>query len=207
MNSYRKIIIATIALLLSTAGRVEGQHDCELKKQNKDLKVYSCTSGDNALKVVKVELTLENTSIKELLDFVTDIPNYVNWQYNTKEATILTKTDRSIIYRAVVETPWPLANRELIVEITTELDSVGRVLIIDSHHVAYAYPQAKHLIRVPYVVGIWHVSSVKNSLKVEFILRIDPGGSVPVWLVNVAMAEGPYHSFMKLKEELKQKRP
>lgn len=207
MNCFCSRIIAAVGLLLSIAFRAEGQEECELKKEHDDLRVYTCASGDNELKVVKAELTLENTSLKELQDYVLDIDNYVNWQYHTKEVTILKKDRHSIIYRAVVDAPWPLSNREMIVEITSELDGTAQVLAIDSHHVAYEYPETRDLIRVPYSVGTWRVTSLKNSLKVVYNLRIDPGGSVPAWLVNVAMADGPYYSFMKLKEELKKKRP
>jgi len=36
-------------------------------------------------------------------------------------------------------------------------------------------------------------------------MRIDPGGSLPVWLVNMAMAEGPYLTFVNLKKQLEKK--
>jgi hypothetical protein len=204
MNSFYKSWIIVAALLL--AHIVMGQTDCELKRENKDLKVYTCASGDNKLNVLRAELILENTTLRELLDFVTDIKNYVNWQYNTTETMILKKDDRSIVFRAVVEAPWPLSSREMIMEITSVLDTARQVLTIDSHHVDYEYPETKDLIRVPYSVGTWHVSSLKNSLKVTYSLHIDPGGSVPAWLVNIAMADGPYYSLMKLKEAVKQKR-
>lgn len=206
MDLCSKRFTLGVALMLSIARLANGQNDCELKKENKDLKVYTCSSADSKLKALKSEFILEDTSLKELLDFVNDVNNYVNWQYNTKEATILHTSDNSIIYRTVVEAPWPLSNREMIIEICSELDSLRQVLTIDSHHVAYAYPEDKDLVRVPFSVGIWHVSSLKNSLKVEFSLHIDPGGSVPAWLVNIGMAEGPYYTFTKLKEALRQRR-
>jgi hypothetical protein len=196
-----------VLLMVSIAPLASGQTDCELKKEKDDLKVYTCSSADSKLNVLKAELMLEDTSFKELLDFVNDINNYVNWQYNTKEARILQTSDKAVIYRTVVDAPWPLSNREMILEHSAKFDSVRQILEIGSRTVSYNYPRNEELIRVPLSIAKWNVSSINNSLKIEYTLRIDPGGSVPAWLVNIAMTEGPFNSFIKLKEELKQKRP
>lgn len=205
MRDYKKAIVAT-SLFFLTAQVVLCQQDCVLKKEKDDLKVYICESASEKLKTLKTELILENTSLRKLLDFVMDIDNYVNWQYNTIEATILKRTSsRSIVYRTVVRAPWPALNREMIAEIIFNYDSAAQQLFITSHGVTYDYPEDEELVRVPFTEGTWRVSSFKgSSLKIEWTLRIDPGGSVPSWLVNIAMAEGPYYSFIKLKEKLQQ---
>jgi len=195
-----------VFLIFSIAPLAKGQNDCELKKEKDDLRVYTCSTAGSKLNVLKAELMLEDTSFKELLDFVNDIGNYVNWQYNTKEARVLQTRANSVVFRTVVDAPWPLSGREMILEQSTSFDSAIQVLKIESRTVSYDYPQNEDLIRVPLLVAKWNVSSVKNSLKIEYTLRIDPGGSVPAWLVNIAMTEGPYNSFLKLKNELKQKR-
>jgi len=205
-SCYKKSIIVFL-LILSIAPLVSGQTDCSLKKQKEDLKVYTCSTDDSNLKILKVELILKNTSFKELMDFVDDINNYVNWQYNTKEATILQTREKSVIYRTVVEAPWPLSSREMIIEHSSTFDSAKQVLTINSQTVPYDFPVDEDLVRVSHSIASWNVSALNNSLKIEYILRIDPGGSVPGWLVNVAMADGPYNSFIRLKEELEHKHP
>jgi len=206
MTLSEKKWIVVVLLMVSIARLAKGQTDCELKKEKDDLKVYTCSS-DSKLNILKAELMLEDTSFKELLDFVNDINNYVNWQYNTTEARILQTRDKSIVYRTVVDAPWPLSNREMILEHSAAFDSAKQVLEIGSHTVSYDYPPDEELTRVPLSVARWKVTSFNNSLKIEYTLRIDPGGSVPAWLVNIAMTEGPFNSFIKLKDELKRKRP
>jgi hypothetical protein len=94
----------------------------------------------------------------------------------------------------------------MILELTSAFDSVKQELTIVSRSIDYEYPQTDDFVRVPFALGKWQVVSVQGSLRVVYTLRIDPGGSVPVWLINLSMAEGPYNSFSKLKEKLKQKR-
>lgn len=188
--------------ILSIAPFGYGQTDCQLKKQKEDLKVYTCSSSESKLKLLKAEFVIEDTSFKELLDFLRDINNCVTWQYNTSEATALQKHDSAIIYRTVIEAPWPVSNREMILELTSTFDSVKQELTIVSRSIDYEYPQTDDLVRVPFAFGKWQVVSVQGSLSVVYTLRIDPGGSVPIWLINLAMAEGPFNSFSKVQEKL-----
>ncbi len=59
------------------------------------------------------------------------------------------------------------------------------------------------LVRVPFSEARWEVAMVNNKdLSIQYFLRIDPGGSVPTWLVNMAMAEGPYVTFKNLRAKL-----
>jgi len=203
MKLYEKWFLLIVFVLFVTQTAF-CQEECELRKENGDLKVYTCLS-DTKLKKIKTELVVENTSFEELVKFVNDIDNYVNWQYNTLEAKVLRVNAGSIIYRTVLDAPWPVSNREVITELTSAFDSVKQELIISSHNVEYDYPLDDELVRVPSSDARWQVTSVKGSLKIEYTLNIDPGGVVPSWLVNIAMAEGPYNSFMKLKALLQQK--
>ena len=205
--SYSSGTLILFLSILSIAPLASGQTDCQLKKQKDDLKVYTCSLAESKVKVLKAEFIIEDTSFKDLLEFLKDINNCVNWQYNTIESTILQKRKNSVIYRTVVEAPWPISSREMIMEHSSTFDSATQILSINSQTVPYEYPADEDLVRVPFSITAWQVTSVNNSLKIEYTLRINPGGSVPGWLVGVAMAEGPYNSFLKLKEELQPKQP
>jgi len=199
-RSLRFLALALPVLLAQTA---LCQRDCVLKKVNGDLKIYSCPSENEKLNFIKVEMILENTSIEKFLVFVRDVENYSDWQYNTIESTILKTKGTTIIYRTVVEAPWPLSDREMVSEINHSYDSVAKKLQIVTISTTYDYPGNDDLVRVPFSKGVWKVSKHNNSsLKIIYTLTIDAGGSVPSWLLNMAIAEGPYQSFTNLRNKL-----
>jgi hypothetical protein len=200
-----KWTIVHLISILSFAQVALGQNDCQLKKQKDDLKVYTCSTPDSKLKILKAEMTVENVTVKEFVEFLRNIHNCVKWQYNTIEAAVLEQRDGKIIYRTVIEAPWPVSNREMILELSSAFDSVKQELTVVSRSIEYGFPESEDLVRVPFAFGKWKVVSIKTSLKVEYFLQIDPGGSVPIWLLNMAMAEGPYSSLMNLKDELRRK--
>src|SRR6188508_2435953 len=93
------------------------QTDCALKKDQDGVKVYTCKSEGERFKSLRAEFTLENTSLDQLEKFLLDVPFYTKWQYNMIEATLLTRTsNQEMTYRTVVDAPWPVENRELIVK-------------------------------------------------------------------------------------------
>ena len=55
--------------------------------------------------------------------------------------------------------------------------------------------------------GSWTVVPLSSSLlKVEYFILIDPGGSVPAWMINMVAAQAPYYSFKTLKDIIHQKK-
>jgi len=41
-----------------------------------------------------------------------------------------------------------------------------------------------------------------NTLKIDYTLQLDPGGSIPAWLVNMFIANGPVETFRRLKKQI-----
>ena len=65
------------------------------------------------------------------------------------------------------------------------------------------YQSRKGIVRVKYSKVTWTVTPLHNGrFKVEYRLQMDPGGSIPAWLLNLFISKGPFESFTKLKEEI-----
>jgi hypothetical protein len=178
--------------------------NCELKKQGEGINVYTCKSNHEQFKTLKAEFQVNNTSLSELKIFLMQIDNYPTWQYNMIHAEVIQKqSDNEISYVSEIDAPWPLQDRESVINLRFEHDVATQQMQIDMRSFQSARPVKEGFLRVPFMHGHWTVKSINaNSLQVEYILQIDPGGSIPAWLVNMAMAEGPYVSFINLKKQL-----
>lgn len=185
------------------------QDDCTLKKTADNIKVYTCKAKQEKFKSLKAELTIENVTLEQLRSALFDVPNYVNWQYKLEEAKVLQHiNDNEIIFRSVVDSPWPVENREMLVRFTCIMDAANnRMEIIARGGIKYDYPQDDDLVRVPFSEARWEVTTQGNNIHILYYLQVDPGGSLPAWIVNMAMAEGPFESFKKLKAVLKSNTP
>jgi hypothetical protein len=90
-----------------------------------------------------------------------------------------------------------------VIELTITPASATNPLTIIAKSIDGILPPKPHFIRVPYSVATWHVIPVPgNKIKIDYTFSLDPGGSIPSWLVNLTIATGPYKSFLKLGDML-----
>lgn len=181
-----------------------GQSDCELRKDQDSIKVYTCPSSNSNFKSIKASFTI-NTTFSRLASMILNIENYDRWQYNTVNPRILkTISDREVIYYVQIKAPWPVSDRDMICHLTISQDPVTKVVRIDASGKPNFLPPKEGFERVPMSKARWIVKSLgKNRLNVEYSIQIDPGGSVPAWMVNMVSAEAPYVSFKNFKNKIK----
>ena len=202
MTLRRALLICLAALIIHPVTAQE--EDCKLKKDTDGIMIYACKSGDDKFKSLKADFTIENTSLNELVALLKDVENYPKWQYNMTTAEVLKReSDESIITRSVIDAPWPVENREVIVRYQIIHNPERGEAHIEAKTVTYDYPKTKGLVRVPFSHAEWIVKEVGSTLQVNYFLRVNPGGSIPAWVVNMSIAEGPYRTFTNLKKELK----
>ncbi len=182
---------------------VMAQENWVLKKNEKGIAVYSRNMANEKHKQIKVVCELDGTTEK-LLEIIRDVENYKAWSYMNKKTVLLKKkNDNNFISYTETAMPWPLANRDLVVETTIIPNSEEDLLRIEIKSVPDFLPKKPNLLRIPYSLAVWEVKPLPNNkLQVEYTLSVDPGGSVPDWLVNATEAIGPYNTFLKLRELL-----
>jgi hypothetical protein len=192
-------------LMVSTQSFVYSQSDCELRKSEGDIFVYACKSPDEKLKSITSTFVLETTS-SNLVGHLLDIENYSTWQYRMIESQVLNRVSESeIIYRGEVQAPWPVSNRDVVLRLKINQDTVTRVMNFTIVTVPGIFPEKSGVVRVPRSEGKWVVTPIgNNKLKVEYSFVVDPGGSLPGWLVNLTVAEGPYKTFQTLINRIRE---
>jgi len=199
-----KIIPFLFTLVLIGFSMAKAQGKWELKKSDNGIEVYTRKAATGNLKELRVICEL-NAAKAQLIGALQDIDSYNSWVFCNKKSEILkTENPDKIIYYTQTHLPWPLKDRDLIVELNINPTPDGFNAFVKS--IPDYVPRNKDYIRVPYSLAQWHVTQAsENKLKVDYTFSIDPGGSIPSWLVNATLAIGPYNSFMKLREILKAK--
>ncbi len=198
MIGFSGLLTAIALLSLSTPGY--GQPECTLRKEQDGIRVYACDSKLSKLRSIKAVFTI-NTTLDDLIHVIMDVDNYKNWQYNTINAHVVKMiSDTELIYYSEVEAPWPISNRDLVVHLDIQKDITTGSLIVNTNSIPDYIPTKKGIVRVPMSHAQWIVKPISDSLvSVEYTMLIDPGGSVPVWMVNLVVVEAPYKSFRDFK--------
>ena len=198
--------ILVLCMLMFIWSAAQAQDNWELRRNENGITIYSRRQNN----LVELHLLTEfNAPADNLLAQLRDIPNYVNWVYGNKRSGIIKKiNDNDIIYFTEAHLPWPIADRDLVIEITITPATATTPLTVIAKSIDGILPPKPHFIRVPYSVATWHIiPEVNNKIKIDYTFSLDPGGSIPGWLVNLTIATGPYKSFLKLEDILKAENP
>lgn len=178
------------------------QSNCQLKQDKEDIKVYTCPTAQSKFKAVKANFAV-NASYKEMVSMLMDVENFCTWQYRTKSARILKKVaDNEVIYYIEFDVPWPASNRDLIVQIKVTQDPATGWITLISNSLPDYLPKKDHTVRVQASRSSWLLKSDGIMTKADYYLEIDPGGSLPAWLINLYASDGPWRTFKNLKEKI-----
>jgi len=194
-----KLLLSIICIVLSLGAAAE--YRWQLKKETDGIKVYTSVMSDCNVKAVKVECLVEATPA-QLIALLLDAKAHEDWVYSTKVSKMLRQPGPfHQIYYSEMELPWPLSNRDVVVELTITPQSGSSGFFVKAKAVEGYAPPVKDLVRVTRSEANWTVTPAgPGTLKIEYIAQADPAGAVPAWIANMFCTKGPYETFRRLRQ-------
>jgi ribosome-associated toxin RatA of RatAB toxin-antitoxin module len=198
---YRAVIILGAFILLGQSAW--SQDDWKLRRDKKGIKIYTRDSkkqSDN-IKASKAVMHVE-ADVNDVMQIVTDVTDFPNWVPRCEQTYVVEKSESELIYYAEYGAAM-VTNRELVVGITCSVleDGNGKCILKNKPQ---ALEAADKNIRIPDFYGEWDFIREKDgSLRVENWYKMDPGGNIPDWMVNLSSVDSPFDTFVNLKELIK----
>lgn len=167
--------------------------------------MYMKSRENSPLKAIRVTCTMEST-LSALTAALFDIDNSKQWVYATKAIKLLKPISASeLIYYSEIEIPWPVANRDFIVDLKVEQDPKTKAVSVIGKNLYDYLPEQKNIVRIKESYSKWLVTPVSaNSVKIEYVLEVDPAGIIPAWLINLFATKGPFETMKGLRNVVKQ---
>ncbi|MGZ3853238.1 MAG: START domain-containing protein [Flavisolibacter sp.] len=180
------------------------QNNWKLSKEKDGIRVFESEGVNSSFKRIKVECTLDG-SFDKLAEVLSDVDHHKDWIYNNEKAWLLKKVNPGdFYYYSETHMPWPLSDRDAVTHMRINRDTMDRFLdVVETGEPSYI-PENSGVVRVPKLYINWHVTMpFKNKLNIVYLMEVEPGGSLPSWIVNMFVDKGPYESFKRLQEILK----
>ncbi len=198
----RFIILCCLTVYVAVAF---GQTDWTLRKDKNGIKVYTTKEPGQKFESIKVEAQLTGT-LQKLMAILTDVPSTKNWVYATKEAYIIREIKANdIIYYTRTALPWPVSDRDIAIHMQLNKDEGSNTLKVLAIGYPNGMPAKKGIVRITSFYSLWDVKfDGKSKLNIIYILKMNPGGSVPARITNMFITKGPYETFDNLANLLKQ---
>lgn len=204
MTTQKKIsCLVNLFVALLLCGYAWAQGDWKLKTDKDDVQVYMKAEDNSSYKSVKTVTTL-HTSLSAVSAILLDVLKTPDWVYGTKQCSLLKKeSPTSLYYYAEMGMPWPVSNRDFVIRISLSQNPQSKIVTVLATNLPTYIPEKDGIVRIQRSSGKWTISPVGNGMvRVEYILQIDPGGSLPASIVNMFSYNGPFQSFKNLRTQV-----
>lgn len=200
-NKNRALFSVVSALCLTTPAIASEKVKLSIDKNN--IKVWTIQDSQNPVMSYKAE-TIFDTTLAQAVNVVMDVENAKTWMPYVAQAEILSRNDQNgeFTLYMVVDFPFPLKDRDLVVKGTITKDAKGAVHIRNK-----AINQGKavnpNFVRIQRYEGHWTFQKLSDQkVRVTNSGFADPKGVIPISVSNMFVQQQPYQMLQKMKQEL-----
>jgi len=177
----------------------------KLSKSKDGIKVYTRIPEGSKFKEYLAETTVQ-ASPEQLVKVLKDVDHYTDWMAHIKSARLIKEDGKDEFYvYSEISVPWPFNNRDEVTKTVVSKDESSGTYNIFIVMIPDMLPENKGVVRMPEGKGKWVIEPVKDGMT-QIVNQFigDPGGSIPSWVVNMFIVDGPYKTLEGLKEILGQ---
>jgi hypothetical protein len=173
-----------------------------LRKNRDGIRVYSRHTEASKFAEIRVQCELLGT-LPQLVAALQDIPNLKDWAFNVRTSRLVEQpSETDLTYHSTIHAPWPVDERDAVIRMQFSQDSSGALLVRGVNQPTRV-PLQQGIVRVKESTSFWRVTPVPGTrLRLDYTLRLHPGGTLPAWLVNATLATGPFQTFNRLREAM-----
>lgn len=170
-----------------------------LVKDRNNIKVYVRQLKTGDFKDVRIVGNVK-AGLNEVVASLEDVDGHKLWVKNTIESKFVSQqSPDNFHYYISTDMPFPIQDRDVVVHYKREQDPITKVVKTSSVAVPDMIPVKQTFVRIPEFTSTYTLTPVsKTETKIEYFLRIDPGGILPAWLVNLAIATGSIETMESL---------
>jgi hypothetical protein len=142
-------------------------------------------------------------SLIEMLAILRDVEGTKRWDANSSvKKTIRNISDVEADTYSVSTMPWPITDRDLVMNNKLRLDLKNNFMIVDAYSVKHKdYPKNDDKVRARMGIARFKIRPVSEEVTyIEMYVHIDPRGSIPSWMVNIVQQDMPYDYLQNLQK-------
>lgn len=166
----------------------------KLASSDGNLKVYKRNKDGSSYKEIRIE-NIVNAKAEQVVAALRNADAYKDWIYKCRYSKkIKTLNDSEFVYHTIADLPMPLWDRDIVAHSTYRYDSAKDIHYFRSQK-ADGYiddDENDKIVRVDDFYTAWKVKDLgDNRVSIVNQLHIEPGGSIPAWIVNMSVTKGP----------------
>lgn len=181
---------------------IDAQNDWDLQRDESGIKVWTKDYPGSKIKQFKTE-TKVKASLKNVVAVFLDIENMGLWYDRVEKVEMVEKiSEMEGTYKIDFELPWPVADRVSAVRAILSHDPAANVVRVDTNYEPGIITDTDVLL-VTTIHSEWVLTPVGDDfVHIYHKGYMNPAGSLPAWISNSGVKDGPVNTLTALKEIL-----
>ena len=199
----KKVILMACAVAMLATVQAKPVDNAKLSINKNNIKVWTFQNSQNPVFIYKAETTYDSP-LEKAVNLILDIDHAVQWVPYMGSIKVLSRDDKKgeFLLYMVLDFPFPLKNRDLVVQGTIMKDAQG-IITIKNKAVDKGYAKNPDYVRLTHYEGDWTFQKLANNkTKVSTYGYANPEGAIPLSFVNMFVQQQPYQMLQKMKTEL-----
>lgn len=180
----------------------------KLKKRQDGIEAYLRDVPKLNLKEFRGVMYVRGVRLSSMVATFDDTSSYTKWMHNCTESRLLKymNVQERITY-TVTHAPWPASDRDTIVySLMTQNPADKSVTIAITGKPDYI-PRQGRRVRIPMMKATWTFKPLKSGdVMVVYQTVTDPGGPLPLALLNLSVVDLPFLTMQKFRSVVKEQR-
>ena len=199
--SARFLVVISLFCIGNT--QLISQPDWEVQRDESNIKVWTKDYPNSNFKQFKAETTL-NTSLQNVVAVFLDIENMGLWYDRVEKVELVEKvSDMEGIYILYFALPWPVADRISAVRATLSYEPNTNTVYVDTNYEPGVITTDTEALLVTNMHSEWELTSTAGgSVHIYHKGYMDPAGSLPAWISNSGVKDGPIKTLLALQQKL-----
>ncbi len=198
--------IAVVALIVPLAMSASAQNDkWELVGTKDDIVSYKREVPGSPVIAIRGEAVVD-ASIVRVASVLLDTASLPQWMDRLAEARRI-RTQGALHYveydRANV--PFPLTDRDFVVETWVESDAAKKQVLLKAHSVVDPSAPVTSLVRGEVLSSTFTLTALDHGQRTRVVAEVhtDPKGSIPKWMVNLTQKSWAHTTIMGLRAQVR----
>lgn len=205
MQKVKQIIaiILMTFILPAFSLALAGENKWELVNDKDGIQSYCRKIPDSKLLEIKAVMVVD-APIENVGEMIRDIPGYVNWMPYCGKGLVLCGNRDDADIRILLDLPWPVTDREVLLNARVSYDLDHGRAFIDMINQADQYDVfEKGVIRVPAFKGRYTIEYItRNKTGIIYQYSLDLAGTLPGPLKNSISKFFLYENLKNLREKV-----
>jgi hypothetical protein len=201
MKKYDWVLFLLLVVIPLNNFAVESEW--ELRKNKNGIKIYTKEREDTHIYMYKV-VTSFAASPEKIYRQVVDFRENLKYMELVDSLKSLDhRKDKRYRNYMHFDMPWPVNNREMIMEMKVQFSQNG--IYLESNNVEGVLQNNEGTIPIKDFREKWKIEEDMNGNKSKITVTgwVNPGGAIPVWVVNLFSARTPYRFISGIIQELR----